>query len=141
MVRRKQKGAPKKSSAFRPSRVAHRYQTKFVAHGDLLGRDYRISVKIALPAGDWCMGLLQVTPLSAFGDSIFRHLSRHDVVALYVAGCNINARVATKGDKIGPISIYAEDVLRGLARPVFVDEDFGNRGTQDAKRKKAGRNG
>jgi hypothetical protein len=141
MRTKQRKRASKKSSAFRPLRVTHRYRTKFVAHGDLLGRDFRIPIKIALPAGDWCLGLLQVTPLSAFGDSIFRHFSRHDVLALYVAGCDINARVATTGNKTGPISIYAEDLLRGLARPAFAEEDFGDHGMQDAKRKKARRNG
>ena len=87
------------------------------------------------------MGLFQVTPLSAFGESVFRQaLSRLDVVELYIAGCNIIARVATKGDN-GTIWIYAEEVLRGFAMPVFVEEDLGDRGTRDAKRKKAQRNG
>ena len=70
-----------------------------------------------------------------------RRLSRHDVVALYIAGCNINARVATKGDN-GTIWIYRR---RGASRArsirVFVEEDFVERGTRDAKRKKAQRNG
>jgi hypothetical protein len=141
MTRRKQKRAPKKSSASRTSRVTYYYRTKFVAHGDLLDRNYRVPVKVALHADDWCMGLFQVTPLFAFGESVFwQALSRHDVVALYIAGCNINARVATKGDN-GTIWIYAEEVLRGLAKPVFVEEDFAERGTRDAKRKKAQRNG
>jgi hypothetical protein len=133
MTRRKQRRAPKKSSASRT--------TKFVAHGDLLSRNYRIPVKVALHADDWCIGLFQVTPLSAFGVSSFwQALSRHDVVALYIAGCNINARVATKGDN-GTIWIYAEEVLRGLAKPVFVAEDLAERGTRDAKRKMVRRNG
>jgi hypothetical protein len=85
--------------------------------------------------------LFQVTPLSALGESVFRYaLSRRDVVALYIAGCEINARVATTGDN-GTIWIYAEDILHGLARPVFVDEDFGTCGTRDANRKKAQRHG
>ncbi len=137
MTTRKRAPKPKKSSASRSSRVTYYYRTKFVAYGDMLGRDYRIPVKVALHAEDWCMGLFQVTPLSAFGVSVFRQaISRHDVVALYIAGCNINARVATKGGN-GTIWIYAEEVLRGLARPVFVEEDFGDRGTREAKRKKA----
>ena len=98
MARRKQSRAPKNSSASRSSRVTYYYRTRFVAYGDLLGRDYRIPVKVALPADDWCIGLFQVTPLSAFGESVFRQaLSRLDVVALYIAGRNINALVATKG--------------------------------------------
>lgn len=142
MARRKQKRAPKKSSASRSSRVTYYYRTKFVAYGDLLGRDYRIPVKVALPADDWCMGLFQVTPLSAFGESVFRQdLSRLDVVELFIAGRNINALVASKGD--GTIWIYAEEVLHGLAYRVSVEEDrlFGNRRTRDAKRKKLQRNG
>jgi hypothetical protein len=113
--------------------VTYYYRTKFLAHGDFLGRDYRIPVKVALPADDWCFGLLQVTPLSAFGESVFRHaLLRRDVVALKIAGCDIEARIATKGDNTGQIWVYADGVLRGLAKPVFVEED-----RQDAERKKA----
>ena len=46
MARRKQNRAPKKSSASRSSRVTYYYyRTKFVAYGDLLGRDCRIPSK------------------------------------------------------------------------------------------------
>jgi hypothetical protein len=144
MARRKQKRAPKKSSASRYSRVTYYYRTKFVAYGDLLGRDYRIPVKVALPADDWCIGLFQVTPLSAFGENVFRQdLSRLDVVELCIAGSNIYALVASKGDNIGTIWIYAEEVLHGLAHRVSVEEDrlFGDRRKGDAKLKKAQRNG
>ena len=133
---------PKKSSASRPSRVTYYYRTKFVGYGDLLGRDYRIPVKVALPADDWCMGLFQVTPLSAFGRSIFRQdLSRLDVVELYITGRNVNALVASKGDNT--IWIYADEVLHGLGYRVTVEEDrlYGDRKTGDAKLKKAQRNG
>jgi hypothetical protein len=119
MARRKKKKAPNKSSASRPSRVTYYYRTKFVAYGNLLGRDYRIPVKVALPADDWCIGLFHVTPLSAFGNSVFRQaLSRLDVVELYIAGCNIYALVASKGDNAGTIWIYADAVLHGLAHRV-----------------------
>ena len=144
MARRKQSRAPKNSSASRSSRVTYYYRTKFVAYGDLLGRDYRIPVKVALPADDWCIGLFQVTPLSSFGESVFRQaLSRLDVVELYIAGRNIYALVASKGDNTGTIWIYAEEVLHGLAYRVCVEEDrlFGDRRKGDAKLKKAQRNG
>jgi hypothetical protein len=142
MRTKQRKRAPKKSSASRSSRVTYYYRTEFLAYGDLLDRDYRIPVKVALPADDWCIGLFQVTPLSAFGESVFRHdLSRLDVVELFIAGCNINALVASKGD--GTIWIYAEEVLHGLAHRASVEEDrlFGDRAAGDAKLKKAQRNG
>ena len=127
-------------SASTSSRVTYYYRTKFVAHGELVGRDYRCAVKVALPADDWCCGLFQVTPLSAFGRSAIRHFSRHDIVPLYIAGCNVNARVASKGHN-GEIWIFAQEVFRALARPALVNEDFGDRKTRAAKRKKAPRNG
>jgi hypothetical protein len=81
------------------------------------------------------MLLLEMTPLCEFGASVFQGLSRHDVVELYVAGRNLNARVASKGAD-GKIYIYAEHVLRGLAGSrVEIRE------AQIAKSKKAGRNG
>jgi hypothetical protein len=144
MTRRKQKRTPKKSSASKPSRVTYYYRTKFVAYGDLLGRNCRLPVKVALPADDWCMGLFQVTPLSAFGERVFRQdLSRLDVVELYIAGRNVNALVASKGDNSGKIWIYADEVLHGLGYRVSVEEDrlYGDRRKGDAKLKKAQRNG
>jgi hypothetical protein len=136
-----QKTVPEMSSAPRIAKGTLYYRTKFCAYGDLLGWRHRIYVKIAIPPDDWCIGLFRMTPLSAFGESVFRQsVSRHDIVALYLAGCHINARVASKGEN-GTIWIYAEEVLRGLARPVFVEEDFSDRGKRDAKRKKAKKNG
>jgi hypothetical protein len=160
MTSRKQKSAPKlsvatqktvpeMSSAPRIAKGTLYYRTKFVAYGDLLGWRHRIYVKIALHPDDWCMLVLEMTPLSEFGDSVFRQgLFTHDVVKLYVAGCYLNARVAAKGID-GTIYIHAQEVLRGLAGPAFVDGDrrLGNRGARHAKRKtrhasqKAQRNG
>ena len=139
---RKQKTAPEMSSAPRIAKGTRYYRTKFVAYGDLLGWRHRIYVQIALPPDDWCMFVLKMTPLSDFGQSVFGGLSAHDVVKLYVGGCHMNARVAAKGMD-GTIYIHAKDVLRGLAGPAFVDGDrrLGNRGTRDAKRKKARGNG
>jgi hypothetical protein len=139
MAKRKKERAPKKSSAARSSRVTYYYRTKFVAYGDLLlGRDHRLPVKVALPADDWCIGVFQVTPLSAFGERVVRQdLSRLDVIELYIAGSYIYALVAAKGDKT--IWIYADEVLRGLAHRVAVKEDrlYGDRRKGDAKLKKA----
>ena len=138
-----QKTAPEMSSAARIAKGTLYYRTKFVAYGDLLGWRHRIYVRIALPPDDWCLLVLKMTPLSEFGESVFRQgLSTRDVVKLYVGGCYLNARVAAKGID-GTIYIYAKEVLRGLAGPAFVDGDrrLGNRGTRDAKRKKARRNG
>jgi hypothetical protein len=138
-----QKTAPEMSSAARIGKGTRYYRTKFIAYGDLLGWRHRIYVKIALPPDDWCMLVLKMTPLSEFGESVFQQgLSTHVVVKLYVGGRYVNARVAAKGID-GTIYIPAEAVLRGLAGPAFVDGDrrLGNRGTRDAKRKKAPRNG
>jgi len=141
MKRRKQKSSQKKSAAARASRVTYYYRTKFVAYGDLLGRDYRIPVKVALPANDWCMGVFLVTPLSAFGRTVFAKLTRLDVIKLCIAGCYVFALVASKGENA--LWIYAEEVLHGLARRVYVKEDrlFGDRRKGDAKLKKAQKNG
>jgi hypothetical protein len=145
MAKRQQKRAPKKSSASPFSDVTRDYRITFVADGDLkLGLRARIPIKIALPTHERCMGLLKVTPLSAFGQSVVHQtLSRDDVVELFLGGCNINARVSTKGDNTGTIWVYAEDMLRGLARPftLYDDPRFNNGETQDAKPKEAGRNG
>jgi hypothetical protein len=144
MAQRQKKGAPKKSLASPFSDVTRDYPITFVAEGDLkLGPDFRIPIKIALPTDERCMGLFVATPLSAFGEIVFRQaLSRNQVVALYVGGCDMTARVATKGDNTGTIWLYAEDVLRGLARPVTLYDDprFNDGETQDAKYKEAGRN-
>jgi|HubBroStandDraft_6_1064221.scaffolds.fasta_scaffold753950_1 hypothetical protein len=142
MTTRQQKRAPEKSSSTRFSDVTRDYRIKFAADGDLMGPTYRIAIKIALPTVDLYMGLFRVTPLSAFGESVFRRaLSRHDVVQLYVGGCYVSARVATKGNNTGTIWIYADEVLRGLARLALVCADGSNSDTQNAKREKAGRNG
>jgi hypothetical protein len=137
-----QKTAPELSSAPRIAKGTRYYRTKFIAYGDLLGWRHRIYVKIALPPDDWCMLVLQMIPLSEFGESVFQGLSTNDVVKLYVGGCYLNARVAAKGID-GTIYIRAEAVLRGLAGLSLVDGDrrLCNRGTRDAKRKKARGNG
>jgi hypothetical protein len=141
MTTRQQKSGPKKPSFTRFSDVTRDYRFKFVADGDLMGPDYRIAIKIALPTFDLYMGLFKVTPLCAFGESVFRRaLSRHDVVQLYVGGCYVSARVATKGDNTGTIWIHADEVLRGLAKLALVC-NRGNSETQNAKHNKAGRNG
>jgi hypothetical protein len=139
---REQTSVPKKSWVPRIGKGTLYYRTKFVAYGDLLGWRHRIYVKIALQRDDWCMLVLEMTPLCEFGESVFRGLSRHDVVKLYVGGCYLNARVASKGAD-GKIYIYAEGVLRGLAGPALVYHNgrIGISKTQNAKSKKAGRNG
>jgi hypothetical protein len=138
----RQQRAQKNWSVIRFSDVTRDYRIKFVADGDLIGPDYRIAIKIALPTCDLYMGLFKLTPLSAFGESVFRRaLSRHDVVQLYVGGCYVSARVATKGNNTGTIWIHADEVLRGLAKLALVCEDRSNSETWDAKHKKATRNG
>jgi len=128
-----QKTVPQMSSAPRIAKGTLYYRAKFVAYGDLLGWRHRIYVKIALLPDNWCFLLLKLTPLSEFGESVFRQgLSTHDVVKLYVGGCYLNARVAAKGID-GTIYIHAAEVLRGLAGPA--DRRLGNRGARDVKRK------
>ena len=72
MTTRQQKRAPKKWTFIRFSDVTRDYRIKFTADGDLMGPTYRIAIKIALPTVDLYLGLLKMTPLSEFGESVFR---------------------------------------------------------------------
>jgi hypothetical protein len=139
MAKRKKERAPKKSSSTRCFRLSD--YPRFIVLGDVLVRDYRIPVEVALPK-DSRRGLFAVTSLSQFGEDVLqREISRHDLIALNIAGRNINARVATMGNS--SIWIFGEPVLRGLAHSASFDWKrlFGKRGKPDVKRKKAQRNG
>lgn len=130
-ARRKQKNAQKVAAL---SDISRDYAITFVADGDLMpGPNFRIPIEIAHPAGERFIGLLKLSAQSAFAEQVFRQALRpKDSVELYLGGCTITARVASKDGKSGAIWVHADDVFRGLAKPVLLADDVPSK-DRDAK--------